>query len=301
MSTSSREPVVMSSGHSFLESARWHEGRLWASDFHVNRVLRWRDDDDSEPEVVCEVDHKPSGLGWTPDGDLLVISMTDRRLLRLERDELVEVAELAPAATWHANDMVVDAAGRAYVGNFGWDEEHDPVIKPAVLQRVDPDGTVTVVAEDLMCPNGMALTPDERTLFVNESFAARVSAFDVAADGSLSNRRVWASFTDATLETVPEALADGAILPDGMTLDAEGAIWLADCHGQGVTRVAAGGEVLERISTAPHAVFSCTLGGADLRTLYLCTTFPYGAGDPRVQHESTMRRVEVDVPGAGLP
>jgi sugar lactone lactonase YvrE len=299
MSDSANTPVVMSSGHAFLEGPRWHNGQLYASDFFNHRVLRW--DGDGAPETVCEVPAQSSGLGWTPDGDLLVVSMTDRRLLRFDGVELVEVADLSRYATWHCNDMVVDEEGRAYVGNFGWDEATDPVIKSAVLQRVDPDGSVHVVAEDLVCPNGMAISPDGRTLYVNETFAARVTAFDRAQDGSLTNRRTWASFTDERFTTVPEALAAGVILPDGMALDAEGAIWLADCHGSGATRVAEGGKVLDHISTQDHATFAVALGGPDRRTLFLCTTFPYGAGDPSTQHESTMRRCQVDVPGDGRP
>jgi YD repeat-containing protein len=267
---------------------------LYASDFYNHAVLRW--DGDGAPAKVVEVPAQPSGLGWDSAGNLLVVSMIDRRLLRLQGDRLVEVADLAKLAPWHCNDLVVDDAGRAYVGNFGWDEATDPVIKATPIHRVDPDGDVHVVAEDLICPNGMAITPDGKTLLVNETFAARVTAFDRAPDGSLSNRRVWASFSDKTFHTVPQALEAGVLLPDGMSgFDAEGAVWLADCHGQGVTRVAEGGAILDYVSTAPHATFSTALGGADGHTLFMVTTFPYGAGDPSTQHESTMRRVNVDV------
>jgi sugar lactone lactonase YvrE len=285
---------VVSEGHAFLEGPRWHGGALYASDFFTRSVLRW--DGDGSPTTVCEVEAQPSGLGWTPDGDLLVVSMVDRRLLRKTADGLAEVASLRDVAPWHCNDMVVDAAGRAYIGNFGWDESTDPRIVSTTVSRVDPDGTVRVVADDLVCPNGMALSPDGRTLFVNETFAARVTAFDVDDAGDLSGRRVWASFADREFATVTEALDSGVLLPDGMALDQEGAIWLADCHGHGATRVAAGGEVLERIETG-DAVFALALGGDDLRTLYMCSTFPYGAGDPSTQHTGRMLRARVDVPG----
>jgi sugar lactone lactonase YvrE len=301
MSTINREPITMSSGHGFIEGVRWHDGDAYASDFFKKKVYRWAGGQAGEGEVVCEVEGQPSGLGWTLDGDLLVVSMIDRRLLRLDGDELVEVAKLGDRATWHSNDLVVDAEGRAYVGNFGWDESTDPVIKSTVLQRVDPDGSVTVVAEDMVCPNGMAISPDGGTLFVNETFSAQVTAFDIAADGSLSNRRAWAKFSDETFETVPDAIGAGVLLPDGLALDAEGAIWLADCHGSGATRVAEGGEVLDFVSTAPHATFSVGLSREPEPTLFMGTTFPYGAGDPRVQHESQMRRCAVAVPGAGYP
>lgn len=297
-----RPATVMSAGHAFLEGPRWHDGALYASDFFQHRVLRWTPGHDDAPEKICDAPAQSSGLGWTPDGTMLVVSMVDRRLMRLDGTELVEVADLSEHATWHCNDMVVDGDGRAYVGNFGWDEATDPVIKATVLQRVDPDGSVHVVADDLVCPNGMAITPDGRTLLVNESFAARVTAFDRAADGSLSNRRVWASFSDTPFTTVPEALAAQVLLPDGMALDAEGALWLADCRGAGATRVAEGGAVLDRVSTAPHATFATAIGGpADAPRLFCCTTFPYGAGDPSTQHESAMRWAPITVPAAAPP
>jgi YD repeat-containing protein len=293
--STARVPDVLSSGHAFLECPRWHDGRLYASDFFKHEVLAW--DGEGRPHKVVDVPAQPSGLGWDLDGRLLVVSMVDRRLMRLEGDSLVEVADLSALATWHCNDLVVDSVGGAYIGNFGWDESVDPVIVPTALHRVDASGEVCVVAEDLICPNGMAISPDGATLLVNESFAARITAFDRAGDGSLSNRRVWASFSDTEFATVPEALAAEVLLPDGMSgFDAEGAIWTADCRGQGVTRIAEGGAILDHVSTAPQATFSVALGGEDGRTLFMVTTFPYGAGDPSVQHESTMRRVRVDVP-----
>jgi sugar lactone lactonase YvrE len=253
------------------------------------------------PETVCRVPGQPSGLGWTPDGELLVVSMVDRRLLRLAGERLVEVADLNRFAPWHCNDMVVDEAGRAYVGNFGWDDETDPVIRPTVLLRVDPDGTTVVAAEDLVNPNGMAIAPDGRTLLVNETFAARVTAFDRDGDGTLRNRRTWAAFSDRPFATVPEALAAGVVLPDGIALDRDGAAWLGDCCGAGAVRVAEGGAVLERVPTGDHAAFAVALGGHDRRTLFLCTGPPFGADDPRRAHVAQLRRAPVRVPGAGRP
>ena len=299
MATMQNRPLrILSEGHTFLEGPRWHDGHLYASDFFTKRVLRWAGD--GEPETVCEVEAMPSGLGWTEEDDLLVVSMLDRRLLRLDGDELVEVANFFDQADWHGNDMVVDDAGRAYVGNFGWDEGSDPEIKSTVLLRIDPDGTVAVAAEDLVCPNGMAISPDGRTLFVNETFAARVTAFDRANDGTLSNRRVWASFLEEAPATLPELLAADVILPDGMALDAEGALWLGDCRGSGTARVAEGGEVLDFVSTGDHATFAVALGGEHGRTLFLATNMPYGKGDWTTAHKGAMRRCEVDVPAPGI-
>jgi YD repeat-containing protein len=295
---STTEPVVMSTGHGLLEGPRWHDGALYASDFFARRVLRW--DGDGQPETVCEVPGQPSGLGWDRDGNLLVVSMTDNRLLRLEGEELVDVADLSAHAGGLSNDLLIDEAGRAYVGDFGWDLAEDPVIRSTNLQRVDPDGSVHIAAEDVVCPNAMAITRDGGTFLISETFASRVTAFDRAPDGTLSNRRVWASFVDEPYATLEEGLAAKAIFPDGMALAADGTIWLADCGGTGVHHVAEGGEIIEHISTAPDAVFAVALGGPDLRTLFLCTTFPYGTPhDPSIEHEGKMRRVEVDTLGVG--
>jgi sugar lactone lactonase YvrE len=289
----------VSDGHSFLEAPRWHDGRLYASDFYTGQVLCW--DGAGAPRTVCEVPAQPSGLGWTARGELLVVSMIDRRLLRLGPDGLVEVADLSAHAPWHCNDMVVDDAGGAYIGNLGWDDETDPVIRSTRLLRVDPDGAVEVVAEELVGPNGMVITASGDTLLVCETFAARITAFDRARDGTLSGRRVWAAFTDEELATIPQALAAGVILPDGIALDADGGVWLGDCRGSGASRVAEGGKVLDFVPTGDLATFAVALGGSDRRTLYLCAGTPYGSGDSSLGDTGAMLSRRVDVPGAGRP
>lgn len=267
----------------FAEGPRWHEGRLWFSDMLDHQVLRF-DPSTGTTEVVVKVPNQPSGLGWDLEGRLLVVSMIDRRLLRLEDGELSEVADLSGLATFHCNDMVVDAAGRAYIGNFGFDYEKGATPVPASIARVDPDGQVTVVASDLMFPNGTVITPDGGTLIVGETWSGRLTAFDVAADGSLSNRRVWAQ------------LPEGA-LPDGICLDAEGAVWAASPTTNDVIRLAEGGEVLARIDTG-RGTFACMLGGADRRTLFISTNDP---ANPPPGRGGRLEAIEVDVPGAGLP
>ena len=244
-------------------------------------------------ETVCTVPGGPSGLGWTPEGDLLVVSMTDRRLLRHVGAELVEVADLGRYAPWHLNDMVVDGSGRAYIGNFGWDDTSDDRIVPTVLLRVDPDGSVAVAADGLVNPNGMAITADGRTLLVNETFAGRVTAFDRAADGTLSGRRTWAAFTDRPWRTIPEALSSGALLPDGMALDGTGALWVGDCNGTAAAHVAEGGEILELVSTHPHAAFAVAFGGPEGRTLFLCTGPRFGSAGFSKGRQGTLRRAQV--------
>ena len=297
-----RELTVLGEGFSFLEGPRWHDGRLWASDFFTRRVLAF--DADGGVETICTLpDSMPSGLGWDPQGRLLVSSMADRRLLRLQDGELVQVADLSGHAPWLCNDMVVDDAGRAYVGNFGWDDEADPTVHPTRLLRVDPDGAVHVAAEDVVFPNGMAISPDGGTLLLSETFAGRISAFDRAPDGTLSNRRTWADFAPpGGFATTTEACLSGLPLPDGMALDAEGALWIGHAFGDGALRVAEGGEILEVVRVGEgQSVFAVALGGPDRRTLHMCAAKPYGAGDPANVHVARLLSCRVEVPGAGRP
>jgi sugar lactone lactonase YvrE len=278
------EPRVLLDGLRFPEGPRWHDGRFWFSDMHAGRVFAVGMD--GVAEMIVEVEGEPSGLGWLPDGRLLVVSMQDRRLLRLDPGGLTEVADLSPLASFHCNDMVVDRAGRAYVGNFGFDLYKQESPRGANLILVHPDGRTEVAAKDLMFPNGAVITPDGKTLIVGESFGACLTAFDVAPDGGLHNRRVWAKL-------------EGAV-PDGICLDEEGAIWVASPVGVGgVLRVREGGEVTERIAVENDA-FACMLGGPDRRTLFICTapdSDPMKTTDCRGRIEI----VEVDVAGAGLP
>ncbi|MGT2429128.1 SMP-30/gluconolactonase/LRE family protein [Cupriavidus basilensis] len=179
-----RELSVLTEGHTFLEGPRWHEGRLWLSDFYTHRVMAVSLDGTVEP--IAEVPQQPSGLGWLPDGRLLIVSMRDRKLLRREADGSLSVhADLSAVASGHVNDMVVDQHGRAYVGNFGFDLMAGAPMRTASLARVDPDGTVTVVADGLFFPNGSVITPDGKSLVVGETLGNRISAFDLHADGSL--------------------------------------------------------------------------------------------------------------------
>jgi sugar lactone lactonase YvrE len=294
------EPVVLSNGHAFLEGVRWHDGAAYASDFHKKQVLRW-EGGEGDPEVIIELEDEPSGIDWTPEGVLVISSQVDRKLLKVVDGEAQEFADLREYAGGNANDLCIDGQGRSWVGNFGWDVYTDPVIKPAKLLRVDPDGSIHPVADGIECPNGIAVTDDEKTLYVAETFAARILAFDIEDDGSLSGRRVWASFGEKTWTELPEMLASSTLLPDGIALDAEGAIWATDCHGSGVTRVAEGGEVLDYVSSAPDATFSVGLSRGESPQMFMATTFPFGGGDPWTEHKSKMRRVPVDVPGAGYP
>lgn len=278
-------PELLLEGLAFAESPRWHEGRLWFSDFYTQRVQRLGPD--GRRETVVQVSGQPSGLGWLPDGRLLVVSMTDRRLLCLEADGLREWADLSALAPFHCNDMVVDAEGRAYVGNFGFDYQAREQPRATGLILVDRAGHPRVVADDLLFPNGCVITPDGATLIVAETFGQRLSAFDIAADGSLRRRRLWAQLPGSS--------------PDGICLDAEGAVWLASPVRREVLRVREGGAVTHRLSL-PGQPVACMLGGADRRTLYILSApvmLPREAALAR--RLATIHALRVTVPGAGRP
>ena len=279
-----RTSRVIVDGLAFPEGPRWHDGRLWFSDVPAGTVLAMTPD--GELETIVEVPATPSGLGWLPDGRLLVVSGGDRRLLRLEADGLVEHADLSALAPKATNDMVVDAEGRAYVGNWGFDFLAGEPPTGTVLVMVEPDGAARVVAEDLLFPNGTVITPDGRTLVIAETFGARLTAFDVADDGSLSGRRVFAQL-------------QGGAVPDGITLDAEGAIWVASPTTNEVLRVHDGGEVAERVGF-DRGAYACMLGGDERRTLFVCTSTALGT-EALEARTGRIEAIEVDVPGAGLP
>lgn len=280
-----RERKILLDGLIFPEGPRWHEDAFWFSDQYARTV--YRVGADGHKEAVVEVPGQPSGLGWDPEGRLLVVSMKDHRLLRLEGDgALSTVADLSGLATHQSNDMVVDALGRAYIGNFGFDLHGGATPKKTNLLLATPDGQVREVAQEISFPNGTVITPDGSTLILGESFAAQLTAFTIDPDGSLSNRRVWAP-------------TEGGV-PDGICLDAEGAIWVASPTSAQVMRIREGGEVTERITVETQA-FACMLGGPEGKTLHVCTAKD---SDPEVCERERAGRIEtfeVDVPGAGLP
>jgi sugar lactone lactonase YvrE len=270
------------SGLAFPESPHWRGDRLWFSEKRAHRVMTV--DISGTSASIAVVPGEPSGLGWAPDGDLLLVSMTDRRLLRMTDGALSEVADLGRLARGKCNDMVVDRYGRAYVGHFGYDLLAGESPAPASLILVTLGGEIREVADGLEFPNGCVITEDERTLVVAESGANRLTAFDVAEDGSLSGRRVFADL--------------GQTVPDGICLDAEGAIWVADPLGREAVRVRPGGQIVRRIPTGEQGAFACELGGSDGRTLFICT---YAEAETmRLQSAATgcITMIDVDVPGA---
>lgn len=288
--------TVVSDGHAFLEAPRWHDERIWFSDFYVGRVYSAREDG-TDLRVEAEVPGQPAGLGWLPDGRLLVVSMRDRRLLRREVDGSLAVhADLAQFATGHLNDMSVDADGRAYVGNFGFDLMAGDPVEPAALHRVDPDGTVTEVADELWFSNGSVITP-AHALLVAETFGNRVSAFDITDDGRLANRRIWAEFGPLPADrSLHEALAGLTVGSDGVCLDAAGALWIADATGGRLIRVLEGGEITDELRLA-KPVYACALGGSDGRTLYACIAPDFDEAARKAAREAELVAITVDVPG----
>ncbi len=245
--------ALLVDGVDFGEGPRWHDGRLWYSDFY-QRAIYAVAPDGTRTAIHADLPDRPSGLGWMPDGSLLAVSMMRRQLLREVDGELTVHADLSRLAAGHCNDMVVDAAGNAYVGNFGFDFEARQPYAPADLILVRADGTAEVAATALRFPNGSVITPDGRTLIVGESFGGTYVAFDIAADATLTNRREWAS--------VPGSAPDGCALDDG------GGIWFSDARGSRVVRVVEGGEVTDTIAT-PMPTYACMLGGEAGRTLFI--------------------------------
>jgi sugar lactone lactonase YvrE len=296
-----RDVRVVLGGGAFFEAPRWHDGTWWVSDFYRRSVSRVSPA--GRETLVAEVAGQPSGLGWLPDGSLVVSSMKDHRLLRLVDDRLTTLADLSDHCGGHLNDLVVDAVGRVFVGDFGMDLMGGGEPRTASLKRVDPDGTVTVVADGLHFPNGSVITPDGATLIVGETLGNRYTAFDLAADGSLSGRRVWAEFgPEPTGTTTEETLAQLVVAPDGCTVDADGHLWAADAIGGRVIRVAPGGAVVDEVP-APDGlgVYACMLGGDDGRTLLMCAAPDFYEHLRAPAREAVLLATEVDVPHAGRP
>jgi sugar lactone lactonase YvrE len=297
MSPRTLNPVL--SGLTFLEAPRWHEGRVWLSDFYAHKVYSATEAGD-DLRVEAEVPTQPGGLGWLPDGRLLVVSMTDARVLRREESgELVTHADLSGMVSGQLNDMVVARDGHAYVGAFGFDLMGGEDMLPSMVLRVDPDGTASVAADDVFYPNGMAVTAAGR-LLVGESFGNAVASFAIAADGSLTDRRDFARFGPRpSARAVVDLIAELSVTPDGCALDADGALWVADPVHARVLRVAEGGAVLDEIQ-AELGLFACALGGSDGRTLFICAAPDFDENARVATPEAQLLAVEVDVPAAGL-
>jgi sugar lactone lactonase YvrE len=275
----------LAAGLCFAEGPRWRDGALWFSDMHAQRVMRLAAD--GSLHAVVSVAQDPSGLGWLPDGQLLIVSMRDRKLLRWNGSTLAEHADLSDLAAYPCNDMVVDARGRAYVGNFGFDKWAGATPCGASLICVEPDGRARVVADDLAFPNGMVITPDGRTLVVAESYGSRLTAFSVEDNGDLTGRRVWAEVPDGDV-------------PDGICLDADGCIWSALPRSRACIRQREGGEVTHRLELDQRA-FACMLGGPKGDTLHVLTADTSDPDTCRAEARGRIEAFAAPSPRAGLP
>ena len=288
------ETTTLVDGRYFCEGPRWHDGRFWFSDFYAHEICSVGLGGDVRVELAIGGDERPSGLGWLPDGRLLYVAMLARKVMRQELDgTVVEHADLGSVATFHCNDMLVDETGRAYVGNFGFDldaalatmgpegllttmiSDRDPYT--AVLAQVEPAGSVSVAADDLAFPNGVVTVDGGATLVVAQTLGLELTAFDRGADGSLTNRRTWAS------------LADSMIAPDGISVDADDGIWVANALGTECVRVEEGGAITDRVTTS-QLTFACAIGGPDGRHLLACTA---AGSDAETAAASPTGRLEI--------
>ncbi|MFW9937257.1 MAG: SMP-30/gluconolactonase/LRE family protein [Candidatus Thorarchaeota archaeon] len=272
---------ILLDGLKFPEGIRWHDNKIWFSDMEAHKVMKV--DLDGNVETVLIRPNRVSGLGWLPDNRLLVVSMEDQLLLRIDHDGVKVHADLSKLARFYLNDMVVDTAGRAYVGNYGFDYyAENPEFTPAEIILVEPDGKSRVVVDNFAFPNGAVITPDGKTLIISETFATRLIAFDIEKDGSLTNRRIWAK-----LRSIP---------PDGIALDNKGGIWVTAPGRKRVVRVLEGGEITHIVKVETDA-YCCTLGGPNRQTLFIGTSI----------HERThsefgrIEFVQVEFQGVGLP
>jgi sugar lactone lactonase YvrE len=279
------ELQTLISGSSFGESPRWHDDRLWFSDWGAQEIITV--DLDGNSEVIVRLSSFPFCIDFLPDGRLLIVSASDRLLLRREPDgSLMTHTDLSTLSEYPWNDIVVDGRGNAYVGNIGFDFPEGE-FAPGILALVTPNGSARQVADDLAFPNGIVVTPDNSTLIVAESYANRLTAFDIAADGSLSNQRVWAEL-------------DGGV-PDGICLDAEGAIWYGDVPNKRCVRVSEGGEVLQMIEL-DRGCFACMLGGMERGTLFMVAQ-EWGGMESTAEEARTgeVLTAPAPTPGAGWP
>jgi sugar lactone lactonase YvrE len=288
MTTSIRTLVDCTQGLKFTESPRWYNGKLWFIDIHDKRIKTV--DLTGSVRTVHELPFIPNSFGLTTAGTIVVGDAFQRRIHRVEGTALQQVADISGLINFCLSDGIVDAKGRMYVGDIGYNFL-DPTAKPAetcVIVLVGPDGRASVVADKLFFPNGMVITPDGRTLIIGETLGHRLTAFDIQEDGSLRNRRLWAQLSSS-------------VCPDGICLDVEGAVWCANPEGEhSVVRVQQGGEITDRIRLDTHA-YAVMLGGPERQHLFICAS---GSHDPAEIHRNPSASVEVvkvDVPGAGLP
>lgn len=288
--------TILLDGLVFPESPRWHDAKIWFVDIFDQKVMTV--DITGHSETVVRFPGLPSGLGWLPNNQLVIVSSIEQALLQFDHERLVNVADLRNLKAGSCNDMVVSQQGWAYVGTMGFTPfEDEPLAQGKIIPTDDPytqgkiiqvtfGGTARVVADQLEYPNGMVITPDGHTLIVAETWGECLTAFDIASDGSLENRRIWAQITGYT--------------PDGICLDAEGAIWVAAFRSTDILRVCEGGAITHRARVV-NTPLACMLGGVDRRTLFVATTATNQPDEAIARRSGCIETVRVEVAGAGLP
>lgn len=275
---------ILLTGLAFPESPRWRDDRLWFTDQHAHSIMTVTPG--GKAECLLKTADLPGGLGWLRDGTPLVVAMTERAVYRLTDEGLELHADLSALAPFHCNDMVISADGRAYVGNFGYDLHGGAAPSATRLIMIEPDGSCRITATELIFPNGSVITPDGMTFIVAETFAHRLTAFTISEEGQLHTPRLWADLGEAT--------------PDGICLDAEGAVWVASPGTHEIIRVKEGGTILTRIYPL-GTPYACMLGAPDRKTLFILTA---ETDDPEQAEKTRSGRIEtvpVDIPGTGLP
>lgn len=288
------QSTTLIDGLYFGESPRWQNGRLWYSDFYDKAVRSV--DMQGNVRLELQLDEQPSGLGWLPDGRLLVVCMESLVLKRLEKNGLVLHADLSQYSKHLCNDMVVDKQGNAYVGNFGFNLDEEMRARgiesvmadhpKANIVKVTPQGDVSIATGGMSFPNGSVITSDSKTLIVAETLGLCLTAFDIVENGALDNRREWA--------------ATGARVPDGICMNADGHIWIANAVNKECVLFAQGGEVLEVVNTSQNC-YACMLGGDDGKTLFMLTAQSSQAKIVSVNRTGKIEAAAVASPGAGCP
>ena len=307
-----KELKKLTGGLYFGEGPRWHENKLWFSDFYSHKVMTL--DENNSLETVCEVPSQPSGLGWLPNGDLLIVSMLDRKILKFSEGSISVHADLSEYVEHKCNDMVVSRDGTAYVGNFGMGDAGESM-NTTHLMIVKSDGTVLKGPDNLLFPNGTVITEDGKKLIVAETLGAKLTSFDIEDNGELINRKLWArtsplfslliikflSLLGFDLSKVDfSKYSKNLHVPDGICLDEKNGIWIASPTSKAVVRIEKGGNITDIIST-PKGAFACMLGGKDRKTLYVIISNSSDPEEAQASPEGEIHSIEVEIPGVGKP
>ena len=276
---------TLADGFVYPEGPRWKDGQLWFSDQHDGIVYCLDVNGTTVDQFM--VPGNPSGIGWLPSGELLVVSMENHQLLKRRGSNLQLVADLSEFHPGDSNDMVVDKYGRAYIGNIGFNFNAGDEICATNVVMVSPLGELIVAATDMICPNGSVITEDGKTLIIAESLANKLTAFDVAENGTLSGRRIYAT-------------VEGHV-PDGIALDSEGCIWAASPYTQSVIRIAEGGDIVDVVNIENGSPYACALGGDDRRTLYVCVAPDHAPEITLKKRSGRIDYTQITVAGTGWP